>query len=124
MNMNCGFDLIELDTLVFWKSNAYYISLSMSVSVACSISCMLAKKFHRVQAEDTHIASNFTKVIVNTMSNRSGIHKSATNKLLQKRSIPTSILQKRNIPMPMLQKGNIPMATRKGLVGGALSESS
>ena len=50
INMNCGFDLIELDTLFFWKSNAY-ISLLMSSSVAASISCMLAKILHWVQAE-------------------------------------------------------------------------
>ena len=64
INMNCGFDLIELDTLFFWNNHAY-ISLSMSGSVAASISCMLAKNFtgfkHKI-----HIASDFTDVIVNT----------------------------------------------------------
>ena len=39
----------------------HIISLSMSGSVAASISCMLAKKLHWVQAED-----DFTDVIVNT----------------------------------------------------------
>ena len=48
MNMNCRFDLI----LFIWKSNAYN-SLSMSGGVAGSISCMLAKKLHWFQAEDS-----------------------------------------------------------------------
>ena len=60
--MNCRFDLIQPDTLFFWKSNAY-VSLSISGSVAASISCMLAKKLYWVQAEDSYIASNFTGVI-------------------------------------------------------------
>ena len=51
-NINCRFDSFELDTMFFLKSNAY-ISLSMSGSLAGSISCMLAKKLHWVQAEDT-----------------------------------------------------------------------
>ena len=62
----------------------------MSSSVAGSIPCMLAKI-----SLGSSRSSNFTDVIVNTlnytMSNMSGIQKSAANKLLAKR----------NIPMPM-----------------------
>ena len=57
----------------------------MSGSLAGSISCMLAKKLHWVQAEDTYIASGFADVICEYMS---GMQKSAVNKPLQKDICP------------------------------------
>ena len=45
INMNCGFDSFEPDTLFFLKSDTY-ILLSMSGNVAGSIPCMSAKNFN------------------------------------------------------------------------------
>ena len=79
------------------------MSLSMSGSVAASISCMLAQTLHRVQAEELVISQ--VSVIVNAQLHQvymSGMQKSAANKLLQKRNcIPMPMLYKRNILMPM-----------------------